>query len=143
MYSYKYNNKSKGQARFLRNNMTAAEKVLWNHYLKKSKFRYLRQKPIEGFIADFYCAKLKLVIELDGITHEFSTSKKRDKKRTDRFNKYDIKVIRFKNEEVFNKLNGVVGEIKRIEEEENGRVAHSPQVKDSSSGRPSLFQKEG
>jgi len=49
--------------------MTPAEKKLWYSYLRDFKFRVLRQKPINNFIVDFYCAKLKLVIEIDGDSH--------------------------------------------------------------------------
>jgi very-short-patch-repair endonuclease len=57
-------------ARELRRNMTDAENKLWNH-LKHGvgglKFR--RQHPLKNYIADFYCHKLKLIIEADGGIH--------------------------------------------------------------------------
>jgi very-short-patch-repair endonuclease len=61
-----YNPKLVERAKNLRKNMTPAEKKLWYSYLRNFKFRVLRQKPIDNFIVDFYCAKLKLVIEIDG-----------------------------------------------------------------------------
>lgn len=57
------------KAKELRQNMTVAEKKLWHEYLKIFKFRVLRQRPIDYFIVDFYCASLKLVIEVDGESH--------------------------------------------------------------------------
>lgn len=64
-----YNTKLKARARELRKNQTAAEKKLWNYYLKNHKYKFTRQKPINNYIVDFYCSKLKLVIEVDGETH--------------------------------------------------------------------------
>jgi very-short-patch-repair endonuclease len=49
--------------------MTPAEKRLWYGYLRAFKFRVLRQRPIDNFIVDFFCAQLKLVIEVDGEGH--------------------------------------------------------------------------
>ncbi len=57
------------KARELRRSMTSAEKKLWYDYLKKLKVRVLRQRPIDHFIVDFYCASAKLVIEVDGEEH--------------------------------------------------------------------------
>ena len=56
-------------AKELRNNLTPAEELLWNAFLKNHKYRFRRQKQIDNYIADFYCAKLKLVIEIDGNIH--------------------------------------------------------------------------
>mgnify|MGYP003730104657 CR=1 FL=1 len=67
-----YNSKLKILARNLRNNSTKSEIILWS-YLKGSKMmncKFSRQKPIDNYIADFFCNELKLVIELDGYTHQ-------------------------------------------------------------------------
>ena len=61
-----YNRNLVTRAKELRKNITLAEKKLWYGYLRKFPLRVLRQKPIDNFIVDFYCAKLKLVIEIDG-----------------------------------------------------------------------------
>nr|WP_226577239.1 DUF559 domain-containing protein [Microseira wollei] len=64
-----YNPQLVERAKELRKNMTPAEKKLWNNYLRRFQFRVLRQRPIDNFIVDFYCANLKLVIEIDGEKH--------------------------------------------------------------------------
>jgi hypothetical protein len=65
-----YNPKLVGRAKKLRQNMTIAEKKLWRNYLGTFPYRVLRQRPIDHYIVDFYCAKLKLVIEVDGGIHD-------------------------------------------------------------------------
>ena len=96
-------------ARILRIRMTPAEKLLWerlrNKQLNNLKFR--RQHPIHFYIADFYCHEKKLVVELDGKIHEKPENLEWDKNRTAVMNDYDIKVIRFTNEEV-------IGEIEKV-----------------------------
>ena len=66
-----YNPKLKPLARKLRNNSTLSEILLWEE-LKKRKmldYRFLRQKPVGEYIVDFFCNKLRLVIEIDGDSH--------------------------------------------------------------------------
>ncbi len=58
-------------AKELRKNMTHAEKILWNHLkVKPNGYKFRRQHPLGIYIADFYCHKLKLVIEIDGSIHD-------------------------------------------------------------------------
>ena len=109
-----YNKKLKEKARRLRNNMTAAEKKLWYEYLRNHKYIFKRQKPIDNYIVDFYCSKLKLVIEIDGETHLSKKEKEDDKERTRILESYGLKVLRFWNDDVLNGIE-VVSEI--IEEE--------------------------
>ena len=96
-------------ARNLRNNQTACEIIVWNilRRRKLSSFKFLRQHPIfyrvnkkwvEFFIADFYCAKLQLIIEVDGKIHE--KQKEYDNERDSKLLEKGISVIRIKNEEV-------------------------------------------
>ncbi|WP_320111062.1 endonuclease domain-containing protein [Draconibacterium orientale] len=90
------------KAKLLRNNMTAAELLLWEQ-LKGKKvlgLRFRPQHPIDIFIADFYCHPLKLVIELDGGIHKSREQKEYDIGRTGELNYWGIEVIRFTNEEV-------------------------------------------
>ena len=56
-------------ARNMRQNPTPAERKLWCEYLRNVPVRVLRQKPIDRFIVDFYCASVKLAIEIDGEQH--------------------------------------------------------------------------
>jgi len=97
----------------LRNNMTKAEQVLWEH-LQKNKvggYRFKPQHPIKFFIVDFYCHKAKLVIEIDGNIHEIQQIKERDEGRTYEINELGLKLIRFTNDEVINETKKVVEKI--------------------------------
>ena len=99
----------------LRQNMTAAEKLLWSELrARKTGFTFRRQHPINMFITDFYCHKANLVIEIDGSIHEIECVKIRDEGRKDEFEKYGIMTIRFTNEEVINNLKLIAGKIKKV-----------------------------
>jgi len=101
-------------ARILRKRMTHTEKLLWNH-LKSKKFcglKFRRQHPIDFFIADFYCHKLKLVIELDGEIH--IRRKEYDDGRSAEMEKYGIQVIRFTNKEVESNIESVLKKLEKI-----------------------------
>jgi very-short-patch-repair endonuclease len=106
-YHLPYNPNLIEKAKELRKNMTSAEKKLWNNYLKTLKIRFLRQRPIDNFIVDFYCANLKLVIEIDGESHFTDEAKYYDEQRTSVLESYGLQVIRFTNEEVFKNFEGV------------------------------------
>jgi len=110
-------------ARILRENMTSAEKLLWERLSRKQiagvKFR--RQHPIDIFIADFYCHEARLVIELDGEIH--NKKQEYDEGRTADLEKHFIKVIRFRNSEVETDIENV---IKIIENEVSSRISSPP-----------------
>ncbi len=106
-----YNRELVERAKDLRKNMTVAEKKLWLGYLKKFKFRVLRQRPIDHFIVDFYCAALKLVIEVDGDRHSMLDGLVYDKERTRILKEYGLSVIRFHNQEVLNDFDSVCQKI--------------------------------
>lgn len=114
-----YNKSLKDRARELRNNPTAAESKLWHYCLKNHKYTFLRQKPIDNFIVDFYCSKLKLVIEIDGGTHLDSKDVSHDDRRTKILEKYGLKILRFWNDDVLNGVHivyeSIEREIKKIE----------------------------
>ncbi len=95
------------RAKELRKNMTAAEKKLWYGYLRTFKFRVLRQRPIAHFIVDFYCPRLKLVIEIDGESHFTKEGKDSDSERTSILKGYGLRVIRFTNQQVLFEFEGV------------------------------------
>ncbi|MDO9254996.1 MAG: endonuclease domain-containing protein [Bacteroidales bacterium] len=104
------------KAKMLRENMTASEKLLWEH-LKGKKMLNLRfrpQHPIDRFIADFYCHPLKLVIEVDGGIHKSRDQKEYDINREAELNSWGIKIIRFTNEEVEHNTAIVISEIERV-----------------------------
>jgi cyclase len=101
------------RAKQLRNNMTDAENALWVHLkqgINGCKFR--RQHPIGIYIADFYCHKAKLTIEIDGSIHNDPEVMELDKIREEEIISWDYKVVRFTNEEV---LTDVVRVLQKIE----------------------------
>ena len=95
-----------------RENMTIPEKLLWEHH-KESKLglRFKAQHPIDIFIADFYCHKVKLVIELDGEIHK--SQREYDIGRSCELEEFGLKVIRFTNEEVIHKIYSVLSTIQK------------------------------
>jgi very-short-patch-repair endonuclease len=98
-------------ARQMRKNPTPAEKKLWEEYLRNLSVRILRQKPIGRFIVDFYCASVKLAIEVDGQQHYTESGQIYDTERTAVLSGYDIKVIRFSNQEVMTDFERVCTQI--------------------------------
>lgn len=113
-YHLPYNRKLKCVARELRNNMTEAEKNIWYGYLRNFRYPVLRQKPIDNYIVDFYCPKLRLIIEIDGDTHYFEERKNYESKRTKILGKYGLKILRFTNKDILKNLSGVVDVIEKI-----------------------------
>jgi very-short-patch-repair endonuclease len=99
------------QAKELRQQMTPAEEKLWQrlcaHRLNSFKFR--RQHPLGLFIADFYCAEYRLVVEIDGGIH--TQQAEHDQARTEQFEAYGYRVIRFKNAEIEQDIEAVLVKI--------------------------------
>jgi very-short-patch-repair endonuclease len=103
-----YKRKLTELARKNRNNPSPAEKKIWNVILSRKQFkgyRFTRQKPLGGYIVDFYCSKLQLVIEIDGDSH--TENKEYDKTRTEVMSQLGLRVLRYTNQEVLNNLEGV------------------------------------
>ncbi|MBE0663402.1 MAG: endonuclease domain-containing protein [Bacteroidales bacterium] len=99
------------KAKELRKNLTPGEKALWDCLKNvKAELRFKRQHPINNFIADFYCHKAKLVIEVDGEIHNHQ--QEYDLSRTAEMEKFGIRVLRFSNTEVLNDIDGVIEIIK-------------------------------
>ena len=82
--SLKYDGKNIARAKALRQNATPQERHLWYDFLAKYEIRFQRQKAIDRFIADFYCHKAKLVIEIDGSQNLSDDGMRRDEFRTER-----------------------------------------------------------
>jgi very-short-patch-repair endonuclease len=101
-------------ARQMRKNPTPAEKKLWEQYLHDLPVRILRQKPIDRFIVDFYCASIKLAIELDGQQHYTEEGMIYDTERSTILAGYGITVIRFSNQEVMNDFENVCQQISAL-----------------------------
>ena len=102
------------RAKELRQNMTPAEKVLWQRLRNRQLdgFYFRRQHPIKYFIADFYCAEADLVIEVDGGIHNRPCVFEHDVNRTAELEKTGITIIRFTNEEVMNETENVIRKIR-------------------------------
>ncbi len=94
-------------AKELRNGMTKEEKHLWYDFLRSYPIRFIRQKIIDGYIVDFYCAKAKIVIELDGSQHGEVSNTEKDALRDSTLSKYDIKVLRIPNYEIWKNFRGI------------------------------------
>ncbi len=80
--------------------MTKEERKLWYTFLRYLPTKFVRQKVLGRYIADFYCAERKLVVELDGSQHYDGEHEKYDAERTKFMEQHDIRVIRFTNDEV-------------------------------------------
>ena len=94
-------------ARELRRNMTKEERHLWYDYLHNNPHKFVRQKILGKYIADFYCASENLAIELDGSQHYDEKGLEYDKKRTEYLESYGIKVVRILNSDVNKNFRGV------------------------------------
>ena len=94
-----YNPKLREFARFLRNNSTLSEVLLWKQIKNKSLgVEFKRQVPILEYIVDFYCQELRLAVEVDGNTHDFRYVE--DETRQKEIEKWGVTFIRFSNEEI-------------------------------------------
>ena len=112
-----YNKNLKSFARKHRNDSTKAEVKLWLEILSKKKmlgFQFLRQRPIDNFIADFFCKELKLIIETDGITHLDESVIKKDEVKELRLRDLGYFLVRFQDEEVLNDIENVRLEIEHF-----------------------------
>jgi very-short-patch-repair endonuclease len=103
-------------AKELRKDETEAEKRLWTKLNRNQiqGLQFRRQHPINIFIADFYCPKLKLVIEVDGSIHEILEYEEYDISRSEILNDFGITVIRFTNDQILNDLYGTMNKIECI-----------------------------
>ena len=103
----KHNKALVDNAKALRKSMTKEEKHLWYDYLRDYPIRFLRQKILGKYIADFYCARANLVIELDGSGHYTEDGKQYDEYRTEFLKEFGITVIRIPNPQINENFNGV------------------------------------
>ena len=115
-----YNKENIPLAKTLRKNMTPWERKLWYDFLKYYPVRFQRQKAIGNYIADFYCARAKLVIELDGSQHYTSQGLAYDRERTAVLSKYDLSVLRFTNYDIDHHFDVVC---RRIDNEIQTRIS--------------------
>ena len=115
--SYKHNRDNTPLAKQLRKNMTKEERHLWFDFLRSHPSKFYRQKVIGPYIVDFYCAKAKLVIELDGSQHYNPDEIARDTQRTEYLKSHELFVLRIPNNEVMNNFLGVCEYIDHITKE--------------------------
>jgi very-short-patch-repair endonuclease len=108
-----YRRTLKRSAQTLRRDPTPAERMLWFDYLRNLPQKFTRQKPLGNYIADFYCAREMLVIELDGDSHFTAAAEKYDERRTDALEAKGIRVIRFTNLEVMQQFEAVCAGIEK------------------------------
>ena len=94
-------------AKNLRKSATPEERHLWYDFLSKYKIRFQRQKAIDNFIADFYCHRARLIIEIDGSQHYTKIGKQKDEFRTEILEGYDLRIIRFTNNQINTNFRGV------------------------------------
>src|SRR5712671_1133200 len=107
--------RQRGRAKQLRQAMTRAETLLWR-YLKANRIDGLgfrRQVPFRNYIADFVCMSAKIIVELDGESHDFEERQKADQVRDAFFASEGFQVLRFTNEQLMSNLEGVVEAIRQ------------------------------
>ena len=95
-----YNGKNTILAKNLRKNATKQENHLWYDFLRNYEIKFQRQRTIDNFIADFYCQKANLIIEIDGSQHYSIEGIQKDNFRTENLKQYGLTVIRFTNEQI-------------------------------------------
>ena len=106
-----YNGRLSGFAHAMRKAMTPQERKLWYLFLRSYPVKIYRQRIIDSFIADFYCASARLVIEIDGPQHYTREGDAYDFRRTQALNRYGLLVIRFTNPEIDRSFDAVCRQI--------------------------------
>ena len=123
-----YNLKLKKLARELRNNSTLAEVLLWNQIKarKLKGYRFMRQKPIGNYIVDFFCSKLKLVIEIDGQSHDGKIEN--DQIRQKKLEALGLSFLRFYDRDVKKNMSSVLQVIEHWIEEFEKQSSNSKSI---------------
>ena len=102
-----YNKANIPLAKALRKNMTPWERKLWYEFLREYPIRFQRQKAIGNYIADFYCAKASLIVELDGGGHYTAEQMEKDEVRTTELGEINLKVLKICNLDIDRNFSGV------------------------------------
>ena len=111
--SIPYRKDLKPRARALRRDLTPAERRLWYEFLSGLPQKFTRQKPLGRYVADFYCSKHRLLIELDGDSHFTARGESYDLLRTVALESLGLRVLRFTNAEVMQGFEAVCEAILR------------------------------
>lgn len=127
----KYNSNLKQSARRLRTTLTDSEQALWSRLRRKQicGVLFYRQKPIGGYIVDFYSFKAKMVIEIDGSQHFEPHGAGRDKQRDSYLAAQGLRVLRFNNLQVLREMDAVLDSIYRVVMEQLSQNPPSPLCK--------------
>ena len=116
------NHRLLGNARELRRNMTPQEQKLWYQFLRPYPLKFYKQRIIDSYIADFYCASAKLVIEIDGSQHYTDEGQQQDEVRSAVLRKYGLQVLRFSNREINTEFDAVCEMIHRVIQERSKTI---------------------
>ena len=136
-----YNKNLKQFSRDLRNHSTLGEVLLWQNLRARSMmgYQFYRQKPIENFIVDFYCAGVKLVIEIDGKYHEEQEIIIRDDEREEQLKKWGLNFLRFKEMDVRENIVEVLHRIEKYITEFEKKFPDCLQHKNRRMNPPSIL----
>ncbi|MCA3718405.1 MAG: endonuclease domain-containing protein [Brevundimonas sp.] len=131
-------------ARRLRREMTPPEARLWLA-LRGNRLgvKFRRQHPIGRYVLDFYCAELKLAVEVDGRGHEHPDQMRQDRARTGWLATQGVQVVRLAAEDVRTELEGVMGYLRRVCEERSPRRRPSTILRQGSGWSPSPSLRDG
>jgi len=126
MHNNYYNTNLQPFANKLRHNMTKAESCLWKYALRASSLGvpFRRERPIGRFIADFVCLPLKLVIEVDGVTHRYEETQEKDTQKDKELKAMGFEVLRFPDNVILTNINFVIEIIQNKIEEL--KIIHPP-----------------
>ena len=113
------------KARKLRRKMTPHERKLWYLFLRKYPVKIYKQRIIDKYIVDFYCASAKLAIGIDGSQHYEEQGQTYDKERSAVLDSYGLKVIRYSNREIDREFSAVCEQIDQIIKERTLSVSPS------------------
>ena len=100
--------------RLLRSEMTSSERRLWSRLRAKQFFglKFRRQHGIGPYIVDFYCPERLMVIEVDGDVHAEESRKQKDQQREKNLRNLGLQIVRYTNDEILNRLDGVLEDLK-------------------------------
>ena len=132
--TFHYNKNLKSFANTNRKNMTKAEACLWKFVIggrQMMNYQFRRQRPVLNYIADFMCKELMLIIEVDGITHQWEDVFKNDLVREEELKSIGFDIIRFTDDEVLTDINNVIRAIENFikdfeEKKQNTTPFNSP-----------------
>jgi len=100
MPGFAYNSELQDRAYLNRRSMTPQECQLWFQFLRSYPLRFRRQRPIGNYIVDFYCARAKLVVEVNGYEHFTEKGRRYDVRRKEFLESLGLKVLRFSDGDI-------------------------------------------